>query len=174
MNQKRGRRGWMAIKADMEKTYNRVEWDFLLKVLRLFGFHPTWVRWVEQCIQSSPFAIILNGGSCGSFMPSRGIHQGYPLSPALFILCSKVLSRLLLKEELAGRLKGVQICRSAPKINHLLFVDDLLLFSKATVRDSAHMDSIQSGKVIYSLQQEFSWAAGYSDHEHVEFEASSL
>lgn len=104
MNHKRGKGGWMAIKADMEKAYDRVEWPLLLIILECFGFHPMWINWIKQCISTSNFSVTLNGSPFGHFSPSRGICQGDPLSPLLFLLCSEVLSRLLLREEGAGNL----------------------------------------------------------------------
>lgn len=130
----------MAIKTDMEKAYDRIEWDLLLKVLKNFGFHSKGIWWVEQCITMASFAIILNGGPFERINPPRGIKQGDPLSPSLFILCSEVLSLLLLKEEKAGRLKGIRLCCDAPSINPLLFADDLPLFAKAIVRVAANLD----------------------------------
>lgn len=132
MNHKKGREDWMTIKADMEKAYDRVEWSFVLKVLEKFGFSSVWETWVKQCISTSSISILINGSPYGRLYPSRGLHQGDPISPYLFILCSKVLSRLLLREERRGCLKGIQMVRNAPSISHLLFAYNLLLFSKAT------------------------------------------
>lgn len=63
-----------------------------MKVLENFGFHSKWIQWVEQCISTSSFSVLVNGSLFGRFMPSRGIRQGDPLSPLLFFLCSEVLS----------------------------------------------------------------------------------
>lgn len=111
----------MTIKADMEKAYDRVEWSFVLKVLEQFGFSSVWVNWVKQCISTLSFSILLNGSPFGCIYPSKGLRQGNPLFPYLFILCSKVLSQLLLREERRGGLKGIQMGRNTPSISHLLF-----------------------------------------------------
>ena len=97
------------------------------------GFHVTWLQWIRSCISSSYFSILLNDGHFGIFSPSRGLRQGDPLFPFLFILGSELLSRLLLKEERQGKIKGMKIARNSPVINHLLFADDLLLFGKASL-----------------------------------------
>ncbi|KAL0399757.1 UNVERIFIED_CONTAM: putative mitochondrial protein [Sesamum radiatum] len=78
------------------------------------------------------YSFMLNGGQFGSLIPQRGIRQGDPLSPYLFLLCTEALSSLLLAGERNGSMEGIAICRGAPKISHLLFADDTLVFSQAT------------------------------------------
>jgi hypothetical protein len=96
MKYKRGKGGLMALKLDIEKAFDSLEWSFLLKILELLGFHPTCINWIGQCISNSSFSILLDGSPYGNFKPSRGIRQGDPLSPFLFILGSEILSRLIL------------------------------------------------------------------------------
>jgi hypothetical protein len=96
VNSKRGRGGLMAIKIDMEKAFDRMEWTFILAILSKLGFHSTWINWIRMCITSPSFSILLNGSPYGTFIPERGLRQRDPFSPFLFILGSEVLSRLLL------------------------------------------------------------------------------
>ena len=97
MKQKKGNGGCMALKLDMKKAFDSMEWEFLLKILDPLGFHPTWVHWIHQCITTSSFSILLDGAPYGKFSPSRGLRQGDPLSPFLFILGSEIMSRLIEK-----------------------------------------------------------------------------
>ncbi|XP_050259845.1 uncharacterized protein LOC126704900 [Quercus robur] len=76
--------------------------------------------------------ICINGKAYGNIIPSRGLRQGDPLSPYLFLLCAEGFTTLLAKSENEGRLNGVEVCRSAPCISHLLFADDSLLFCQAS------------------------------------------
>jgi exonuclease III len=133
---KRGKGGFMFLKIDMEKAFDKMEWKLILSIMQSLGFHSTWLQWIESCISSSSFSILLNGSPFGLFSPKRGLKQGDPLSPFLFILGTEVLSRLLLKEERVGNLKGIKIARNCTAINHLLFADDLLLFGKASILEA--------------------------------------
>ncbi|XP_059451038.1 uncharacterized protein LOC132181824 [Corylus avellana] len=71
MRQKRGNGGLMALKLDMEKAFDSMEWSFILKIMELLGFQPTWINWISQCITTSSFSILLDGAPFGKFFPSR-------------------------------------------------------------------------------------------------------
>jgi hypothetical protein len=124
---KRGRGGLMAINLDMEKAFDKMEWSFLLAILQKLGFHSRWINWIRLCISTSSFSVLLNGSLFGLFSPSRGLRQGDPLSPFLFIIGSEVIFRLLFSS-----LRGFKIARACSPLNHLLFADDLIIFSTAT------------------------------------------
>jgi hypothetical protein len=111
IKKKKGNGGLMALKLDMEKAFDFMEWSFLLKILELLGFQPTWIKWISQCITTSSFSILLDGTPFGKLFPSKGLRQGDSLSPFLFILSSEILSRLLLREENLGSLHGIKIAR---------------------------------------------------------------
>lgn len=72
---------------------------FVLKVFEMFGFSLIWLNWIKQCISIASFLILINGSPFGHFLPSRGLRQGDLISLYLFIMCSEVFSRLLLREE---------------------------------------------------------------------------
>ena len=91
---KKGKMGYMAIKLDLEKAYDRLEWNFIHKVLHAFHFPPKLTRIIISCISSTDISILVNGGMLDSFEPSRGIRQGDLLSPYIFILCMEYLSHL--------------------------------------------------------------------------------
>lgn len=136
MGHKSGHGGRMVVKADMENAYDRVEWSIRLQILENSGFNSKWISWIKICLSTSRFSAILNEAPSGDFSPSRGLRQSDPISPFLFIMCSEVLSRLLLKSKSDGQLRGIKVGRGAPIMSHLLFADDLLIFARAKRQDA--------------------------------------
>jgi hypothetical protein len=156
LKHKRGRGGLMAINIDMEKAFDKMEWPFLLAILKQLGFHDIWINWIRICISTTSFSVLLNGSSFGHFRPSRGLRQGDPLSPFLFIIGTEALSRLL-----HNSLRGFKISRSNASLNHLLFADDLVIFTSAT--------SSEASPIKTCLDKYSSWSG-----QSVNFSKSSI
>ena len=126
-----GMDNYMSIKLDMSKTFDRVEWNFIKEVMEKMGFAKKWVNLIMLCISSVSYSVIINGEACGNITPSRGIRQGDPLSPYLFLLCAESFSALIHKAARDNQISGMSIGRGCPIITHLFFADDSLLFCKA-------------------------------------------
>jgi hypothetical protein len=120
-----------AYKLDLSKAYDMVDWDFLKKVMQRMGFSHRWVNWIMACVTSVRYQVKFNGNLLDSFSPSRGLRQGDPLSPFLFLFVADGLSTLLHNEVNANNIEPIRVCRNAPGVSHLLFADDSLLFFKA-------------------------------------------
>jgi hypothetical protein len=120
-----------AYKLDLSKAYDRVDWDFLKKVMQRMGFSYRWVDWIMSCITSVSYKVKFNENLLDSFSPSWGLRQGDPLSPFLFLFVVDGLSTLLQHEVNNHNIDAVKICRNAPGVSHLLFADDSLLFFEA-------------------------------------------
>lgn len=118
----------MAIKLNMSKAYDMVEWNFLEAILRRLGFIDKWINVIMMCVCTANYTILVNNHPIGHIYFTRGLRQGDPISPYLFLLCAEALSSLLVKVERTGMIEGVPISRRGPRINHLFFVDDILLF----------------------------------------------
>ena len=130
-----GRNKRMVIKTDMSKAYDRMEWSFIEAVMRKMGFSETWITWIMRCITSVKYKVLMNGQPRGNIVPSRGLRQGDPLSPFIFILCTEALASLLNHAENQGRITGMRVTRACPSVSHLLFADDSLFFCKAEPRE---------------------------------------
>ena len=85
----------------------------------------------DGMVTSPSFSILINRKPYGNLQPSRGIRQGDPLSPYLFLLCTEGFTALMEKAVQERQIQGVSICRRAPKLTNLLFADDSLLFCQA-------------------------------------------
>ena len=123
------------IKLDIEKAYDHVSWSASFYLMERMGFGEKWGRWMKMCISTARFLVLINESLVGFFGSSRGLHQGDPLSPLLFLLVIEVLSRLLKRTEDGGILSGFQAnpnTRGGMHISHLLFVDDTILFCDAS------------------------------------------
>ncbi|XP_042983365.1 uncharacterized protein LOC122312778 [Carya illinoinensis] len=141
-NKRHGKKGYMSIKLDMSKAYDRVEWGFLEKIMLKLGFAPRFVNLIMECIKTVTFLVLINGHAHGNISPTRGIRQGDPLSPYLFLFCTEGLIALLKAAEAQRNLKGVKICRGAPMVTHLLFADDSILFCRADVETTAFIQGL--------------------------------
>ena len=124
------RSSFCAYKLDLSKAYDRVEWCFLRSVLLKLGFQSIWVDRVMTCVTSVRYTVRFNGVMTAPFTPTRGLRQGDPLSPYLFLFVADGLSTLIYSKVSTGTLKELQVCRNAPGVSHLLFADDTLFFSK--------------------------------------------
>lgn len=122
----------MALKLDITKAFDKVEWDFLIYVMRRMGFNEVWCNWIYKCISSVSYSVLINEEPTKVIKPHRGIRQGDPISPYLYLLCSEALSHLLKQAINKKQLHGYRASRSGPAISHLLFADDSLVFCRAT------------------------------------------
>lgn len=126
----------MALKFDMSKAYNRVEWSYLEAVLLKMGFNNKVTQLFMSCITSVTYSIYHAGRNFGSIKPERGLRQGDPLSSYLSLMCIEGLTALLHNYEQRNLIKGIKVARTSPVLSHMFFADDSYIFCSAS-RESA-------------------------------------
>ena len=145
------------LKLDFEKAYDTISWESLDMVLTEMGFGIKWRKWIASCITTSRISIIFNGCPCKPFRMGRGLRQGDPLSPFLFVLVTEVLNRVLIRAAEVGLFKGLQIGSHRETLTHLQFADDTLLFCEA---NEIYLQNLK--KVLLSFQAFSGLAVNYS------------
>lgn len=122
--------GNIAMKIDITKAFDTLEWNFLLKVLKSFGFNDSFCHWIHVILQSTYLSISINGQSHGYFNCSRGVRQGDPLSPLLFCLAEDVLSRSIKKLVEDGKIERIKGSRNTHIPSHSFYADDMMIYLK--------------------------------------------
>ena len=124
----------LVCKLDIEKAYDNISRKFLYQVMGRMGFSSQWMSWIKWCISTASFSILINGSSASFFPSSRGLRQGDPLSPYLFVIGMEALSCLINHAVEGNYLSSSGIVDRRGEelvISHLLYVDDTLLFCEA-------------------------------------------
>lgn len=121
-----GKNGLVVVKLDMSKAYDRVEWAFLKEVVIQIGFVAEWVTLIMKCMSTVSYIVNINGRKGDDFKPTRGLCQGNPLSPFLFLIYSEGFSSLIRMSTVDGSMEGGRASRRGPEILHLLFTDDIV------------------------------------------------
>ena len=129
------------LKLDLSRAYDRVDWGLLRLILVQIGLPIEVVKWIMGCITSANFSVLVNGAPTSFFGCGRGLRQGCPLSPILFLLVIEGLSRLLTEARISGRIKGAQF-NSALALTHILFVDDVIIYGTRDVEDWKEINRI--------------------------------
>lgn len=136
------RNGFCALKLDMMKAYDRVEWEYLEAIMAKLGFAQQWISVVMGMVRSVSFSVLFNGNKLESFKPTRGIRQGDHISPYLFLLAAEGLSCLLKDNDESSHLGGIKVAPLALPVNHLLFADDSLLFFKGSREGAEELSNL--------------------------------
>ncbi|XP_024310402.1 uncharacterized protein LOC112268687 [Brachypodium distachyon] len=133
-----------ALKLDMQKAYDRVEWSYLQAIMTKIGFSDGWTALIMRMVSTVSFSVLFNGSPLPPFKLMRGIRQGDPISPYLILLAAEGLSCLLKSRSSveSSSLQGLMVASSALAVNHLLFADDSLLFVKTSLEGAAEAATV--------------------------------
>lgn len=135
-----------AVKLDMHKAYDRVQWSYLKSIMLKMGFEQRWVRLIMECVSSVDV-------ETDTIKPIRGLWQGDPVSPYLFLLVAEGLLSMLKGAEDRGEIEGVKVCRGALVVSHLLFADDSLILMHADKKNEENLQSILNEYCVSSGQK---------------------
>ena len=92
---KRRKKSGVIVKIDYEKAYDSVSWEFLYYMMERLGFCRQWISWIKECLMSASISVLVNGSPTKEFNPSRGLRQGDPITPFLFLIVSQGLSGMV-------------------------------------------------------------------------------
>ena len=139
--QTKGKSVWKTRYIGDVSAYDRVEWKFLERIMERLGFHREVIDLLMPCVTSVTYKVRYNDQETEGFITTRGLRQGDPLSPYLFLMCAEGLSSALDQAEKVRGIEGIRVCRDAPSVSHLLFADDSLIPMKADIIMQPHRDS---------------------------------
>lgn len=132
----------MLVKLDIKKVYNKVDWRFLCKCLEAFGFSKQWIDLMFECVSSPRISILINGTPKDFFGISRGLRQGDPISPFLFIIMVETLGKTIDKAHTNNQIKGIKITNGIEPITHQQFADDTMLLGAAKELEARNFKKI--------------------------------
>jgi len=139
---KRKKENCIIVKVNFEKAYDSVKWDFLFYMMEKLGFCSKWIKWIRGCLQSSTISVLVNDSPTEEFKPEKGLRQGDPLAPFLFLLVVEGLAGAVRQVESKGLFKGIKVGRKEISITMLQFADDTLFFCKETTQNVMVLKSI--------------------------------
>ncbi|KAF5795822.1 putative RNA-directed DNA polymerase [Helianthus annuus] len=124
---KKSKKEALLFKIDFEKAYDNINWGFVIDVLRQMGFGDRWRQWIWGILSSARASVLVNGSPTFEFKCGKGMRQGDPISPFLFVVAMEALSCLFDKALELGVISGVQLPNDGPILSHLFFADDALI-----------------------------------------------
>jgi len=153
---KKEKKSGVLVKVDFEKAYDSVNWKFLYYMLGRLGFKVKWINWIKACLESVSVSVLVNGSPTEEFKPKRGLRQGDPLVPFLFIIVAEGLSGLMREAKSASMFKGVEVGSQRVQVDLLQFADDTLFFCNPSYHNVLVIKAIlRSFELVSGLRVNF-------------------
>lgn len=147
-----GSDGEVALKLDISKAYDRVDWLYLKTRMYQMGLCKTWINWIMLCMSIVQYNVSFNGSQLGPIISKRGLRHADPLSPYLFLLCVEGLSCSIKQAEANNILHGSKVIHNAPAVSHLFFAYDSFLFFRADTAEARGVKDIFNSYKLMSGQ----------------------
>lgn len=132
----------LIFKVDFEKAYDCINWNFLYSVMEQMGFGNKWIGWIRACLSSATTSVLVNGSPTKEICLSRGIRQGDPLSPFLFLIVAEGLNVVMKEVRESGSFKGVKLGDGSEMVSHLQFADDTIFFGEWSENNVVNLISL--------------------------------
>ncbi|XP_068483176.1 uncharacterized protein [Phaseolus vulgaris] len=139
---KRKRKSCIFFKVDYEKAFDSVSWDFIYYMLERLGFCAQWIRWIKCCLESASVSVLVNGSPTREFLPRKGLRQGDPLAPFLFLIVAEELAGVSRMAEEKQLIDSLEVGKPKVKVNMLQFADDTLFFYEANTKSVFNIKAI--------------------------------
>eukprot|EP00253_Pinus_taeda_P019731 PITA_19731 len=143
----------MIIQLDIAKAYDKLSWSYIREILKSDGFDYNSIKWAMALVTTASCSILLNGFPSETFKPSRGLRQGDPLSPFLFILMMEGLGREIKAAKEEGRIQGLRLTQGGDMVTHQQFVDDTMLQGTPTVKEAKAFKQILNISIQRNLSK---------------------
>ncbi|GAU46050.1 hypothetical protein TSUD_191210 [Trifolium subterraneum] len=153
MTKMKSKAGFFVIKVDFSKAFDRLNWEFIHRVLIEVKIPDEMIRVIMNCVTSVKSNVLWNGSRSDFFYPKCGVRQGDPMSPYLFVLCMDKLSHLIVEATNNEKWKPMRAGKTGPLISHLMFADDLLLFGQAVEENMIVVMDVLNKFCLMSGQQ---------------------
>jgi hypothetical protein len=157
---KKSKKECLIFKVDFEKAYDSVDWSFLEYMLRRCGFSVKWIGWIRACVFAGNLSVLVNGSPTGEISIQRGLKQGDPLAPFLFLLVVEGFSGVMREAVSMGLYRGFAVGGSSVAISHLQYADDTLCIGEASVENLWALKAILRGFEMASGLKVNYWKSG--------------
>ncbi|KAM0042735.1 putative RNA-directed DNA polymerase [Helianthus debilis subsp. tardiflorus] len=117
-------------KIDFAKAYDIVNWNFVSSIMNQMGFPPKWCLWIHGILSSARSSVLINGSPTFEFPCHKGMRQGDPISPFIFLIVMEALSSMIRKASRVGALRGIVLPNDGPVLTHLLYADDCVIMGE--------------------------------------------